>query len=192
MLRPLYAGCTAARFVYSLIFCWLISFPVWAHEQEDMRGIIGIKLFPALLAADLNLSSRVDENGEITVVLVYAEDNKVAVNMASRLESNGDIKGFKLHVLVMPWKNLKDKGDVVAGVFIAEPMSDVVPDLIQYCNTRNVLLFSPYSGDVERGVLAGLEVTDRIRPYLNMDAMRDADVRLKPFFVELASQYDQE
>jgi hypothetical protein len=52
-------------------------------------------------------------------------------------------------------------------------------------------VFSPFAGDVEAGVSSGLVVSDRILPYVNVEAMRLSGVQMKPFFLRVAEQYGE-
>ena len=42
----------------------------------------------------------------------------------------------------------------------------------------------------ERGITAGMVVSDRVLPYLNIDAVEATGLRIKPFFLKIAERYE--
>ena len=56
---------------------------------------------------------------------------------------------------------------------------------------NHIIVFSPFEGDVERGVQCGIAVQARVRPFLNMKSLKSAGVSLKPFFLKVAKKYEK-
>ncbi len=63
--------------------------------------------------------------------------------------------------------------------------------LTAFANAQRLVVFSPFEGDVERGVQSGIAVEARVRPYVNTKALRAAEVRLKSFFMKVAKAYEE-
>jgi hypothetical protein len=63
--------------------------------------------------------------------------------------------------------------------------------LTAFANERHMVVFSPFEGDVERGVQSGIAIEARVRPYLNTNALRAAQVRLKSFFMKVAKVHEE-
>jgi predicted nucleotidyltransferase len=85
----------------------------------------------------------------------------------------------------------KDKGQF-AGVLMTQKMNaKQLQTLTVSANAKHMVVFSPFEGDVERGVQSGIAVEARVRPYLNTKALRNAQVRLKPFFMKVAKAYEE-
>jgi hypothetical protein len=61
---------------------------------------------------------------------------------------------------------------------------------VTYSGRNSIISFSPYEGDIERGVQGGIAVEARVRPYLNLTALRNAGIRLKSFFMEVAKKHE--
>jgi hypothetical protein len=55
-----------------------------------------------------------------------------------------------------------------------------------------VLLFSPFEGDVERGVATGFRVTDKVLPMVNTTSLKLSNIQLKAFFLRVAVKHEQE
>jgi hypothetical protein len=43
---------------------------------------------------------------------------------------------------------------------------------------------------VERGATGGIVVSDRILPYVNMETVRQSEIRIKSFFLRIAVAYE--
>ncbi len=49
-----------------------------------------------------------------------------------------------------------------------------------------MILYSPFEGDVERGVTAGLSIEAKVLPFVNQRTLEASGVELKPFFLKVA------
>ncbi|QID16377.1 YfiR family protein [Nitrogeniibacter mangrovi] len=164
---------------------------VAADEYDARRVAVGINLFPAVLAADQDIGKK--RSGDaLRVLLVYRDDAAQVERLAQGLRDKGAIRGIPLAVDIVPVEALLDqRRDHIAGVFVAQRLGEDTTALVDYCRRHHLLSFSPFEGDVERGVAAGIAVSDRVLPYVNVAALDAAGVRIKPFFLRIAERYEQ-
>jgi hypothetical protein len=165
-----------------LVLAGLLWFPtlilatsLWSSETRQ-RLSVGIKLLPACLAADQALEQRQTPTGELRILVVYQEDPAAAAAVAERLRHQPPIRRLP-----------PPGGAPLAGLLLAEPG---LPPLSGLARELKTLVFSPFVGDVERGAVAGIHVSERILPYVNLAQARRAGIRFKPFFLEVAQTYD--
>ena len=172
----------------ALILLWALPAPLWA-DQADRRVLIGLKVFPAVVAANQSLPQGLDR--PLRLLIVFLDDRGRADEVAARLRDIGAVRDRPVTVEVRRYDRLPDNGNPpVAGIFLAQWLNDRLQPVLQYARRRQVVLFSPFEGDVERGVMSGLSVRDRILPYVNVAALEAAEVYLKPFFMEVARRHD--
>lgn len=63
---------------------------------------------------------------------------------------------------VWNWSNL-------AGIYLLDELSETaIHAIIRQATKYQIITYSPFKGDVERGVLGGLSVEAKVRPYINM------------------------
>ena len=165
---------------------------VAADEQDARRVAVGVNLFPAVLAADKDIGDKRSSKGLLVLLLVHRDDPALVERLAAVLRDKGAIRGIPLSVRIVEVGALLDHPrDGVAGVFVAQRLGADMDAVLDYCRRHHVLSFSPFEGDVERGVAAGIAVSDRVLPYVNVAAMDAAGLRIKPFFLRIAERYDQ-
>lgn len=169
--------------------------PSVSDDYANRRITAGAKIFRALLAADVDIARKAGSDGKLRLCLLYIDDLRSAERAAEVLRNRDDsrIRKIDVRIEVLPFADcVKDKEEGFAGVFLAQALrEEELRSIIEYANHRGIIHFSPFEGDVERGVQCGLAVEARVRPYLNTTALRTANIRLKSFFVRVAKQYEE-
>lgn len=164
-----------------------------ADSGEDRRVRTGAKLFRALLAADLGLENRTDQNGQLRVI-VLTNDPASTLEVARLIEGVDASKTRTIggrQLVVQSVGTIGTHEGPVAGIFIASSLStDKVSQVVQWGITNNTIVYSPFEGDVEKGVLAGLSVEARVRPYLNRKTLDASGIHLKEFFLKVSRMYE--
>jgi hypothetical protein len=174
----------------ALVLC-LCAAAGLAGERDVRRARVGLELFPTLLAADMDIASRQDAAGALPVLLLYRDDPSLARDMADRLRRIDRVRGLSLRVETAALDELDKPDDVSpAGVFLVQSIGGDLERVAAFCRERGIILFSPFEGDVEKGAAAGIRVSDRIQPYVNLEAVRASGLRLKPFFLQVAVVYE--
>jgi hypothetical protein len=201
MIMPLRQRIKQSRYLRAIFLFFFVNAVVSAGSPSvsgdftDRRITAGARIFRALLAADVDIARKTGNDGRIRLCLLYVDDVGNAVKARETLLSRGDsrIREMELSIEVLTFDHFLDyKPRGFAGLFLTQSLADrELRSLIHTANEARITLFSPLEGDVERGVPGGIAVEARVRPYLNMKALHDAGVRLKPFFVRVAKRYEK-
>lgn len=174
------------------------SIPAEANENQDRRTNIGLRLFRTLLASDQHLHKKLDTEQHLPLFLIYLNDHASAQHYVQKLltagreQQQGKIHGFPMKVLALPVSRLSElSGARIAGIFILEKLT---PEHLQYLLNlsvdKQVIVYSPFEGDVQAGVPAGLDVGVRVRPFINMKAMENANISIKDLFLKVSKRYE--
>ena len=161
---------------------------LWREDEQRFR--IGLKLFPACVGALVGLDKMTSADGKLLIIVVFAEDDHAAVQAANHLAEVGQIRGLPLEVKTLSASRLDgfDQGPVGA-VFVSS--IGVEPSRLRaWSRTSRTLVFSPFTGDVEDGAVAGIYVSDRILPLINPAQAKQAHVHFKPFFLRVARTHE--
>ena len=168
--------------------------PSISDDFTDRRITIGAKIFRALLAADVDIAQKTTNDGSLRLCLLYVDDtanaNKAAETLGNRGPSRIREKDVSIDILPSGECVSQKREERFAGIFLSQILSDKeLKKLMEYANEQHIIVFSPFEGDVERGVLSGIAVEARIRPYLNMETLQTSRIRLKKFFLKVVKLY---
>lgn len=178
------------RFLPALVFALLLVTPrIGADEVQDRRAELGVRLFRTLLAADVDLTKRTVENNQLLVVFYYVDDKRRAEELAARFRGNPPEKIRDMAILT---EVTNDAGfanygtRAPAAVFIAQPPNaNLLKSVIRFGIDHHLIIYSPYEGHVERGVLGGIAVEAQVRPFVNLATLAASRVSLKPIFLQV-------
>lgn len=163
----------------------LASATARADSQDERRVRTGARLFRSLLAADVAVKSKAVEG--VLDVAVYARSEaqvEVVAPVIAPAGEPGKVRGLRLSLRRI---DAIDEARIPMGVFLATPLPpEQLAALIDWSRRHRVILYSPFEGDVERGVMAGLSIEAKVQPYVNPRALAAGGVELKPFFLKVA------
>jgi hypothetical protein len=72
-----------------------------------------------------------------------------------------------------------------AGIFVTEELDGkTLRDVVEFGIDHKRIVYSPFAGDVERGVLGGLSVEAQVKLFVNENTMEASSVSLKPLFLK--------
>ena len=172
------------------IVCCLSINTTLAQATLEPRLQISVSLLPGIVTANKTLAAN-DQADHIPIYLVYRDNSTNAELIQMELEKMGSIRNRKLEASLINFNQLPTlEASRSSILFITEPLKDFLPGIVDYSDTNNVLVFSPFKGDVELGVTTGLQVTDKVLPAVNMKSLRNAQIELKAFFLRIAVKYD--
>ncbi len=179
----------------SMLFVFSFPHTLNAAAGETQRIWTGLDLFPSILAADKDIDSKTGSDGKLLLTLIYNDCRKDVLQMASHLQKIGTIHGIPIRIELTSTSAFIDSysDTQAAGIFVTQRVTATfLNDLIYYGKKHHVIIFSPFKGDVERGVSGGIIISDRILPYINKDTLNKSAINLKTFFLRIARAYEQE
>lgn len=182
------------QFIKFLVLIWCLFSPeLYADATEDRRVMISASIFPRIIAVDEDLSKKLDSKGNVHLALVYKSDISKAEKIAKQIRRKvKKIAGTKFHVTIVKLKDInQDNSERFSGILLVNPLSNTgLKTVKNYSNTQHILLFSPFEGDVERGVMAGIFVGSKIRPYFNLKSLGSAEVSLKSAIMKVSKTHE--
>lgn len=178
------------RFLPVLVFALMTAAPlIGADEVQARRAEFGVRLFRTLLAADLDLPKKTVENNQLLVVFYYVDDKRRAEELAVRFTGNPPEKIREMGIITEVTNDAtfaKYATRAPAAVFIAQPPNaSQLSSVIKFGIDRHLIIYSPFEGHVERGVLGGIAVEAQVRPFVNLATLAASHVSLKPIFLQV-------
>lgn len=162
-----------------------------ADYQQERRAQSGVRFLRIVLQADLAIDKKTAPGGELEVVFFYRSDAAAARKLAEAFAEAGAVRGLPVKVETTDDPDFGARRErAPAAVFIAEPPSEEqLARLVEYGIQKHVITFSPFEGEVENGVAAGLSVEAQVRPLINTRTLERSKITLKPFFIKATKTY---
>ena len=185
----------ARRLASAILLLSLLSAGAFGDEVHERRATAGLRLFRALLAADIKLPAKTIGPNQILILFIYVNDRRHATDQATRFiddaKEHDSIRGLSIVTEITNDPTLAAYADrIPAGVFITEsPSRAALSSIIGAGIQRHVIVYSPFEGHVESGVLGGLSVEAQVRPFLNEQTLEASQIALKPFFLNVAKVF---
>lgn len=161
-----------------------------ASEGLSPRLQIGASLLPAIIAANQSLAQR-GSTVPLPLYLLYRDDRRTAEALVSSFSQLTVIRNHAIRIEVISLDELlAAEPSPMSTVFVAEPLGLRLDELTAFAESRRVLTFSPFKGDVERGIATGFRVTDKVLPQVNLGALKRSNIKLKAFFLRIAVKHE--
>jgi hypothetical protein len=175
-----------------IVLLALAALRVAAEDVQALRARAGVRFFRSLLAADVDLQKKVVPPDQLLIVFLYVDDARGANDLMARFgEQTKDLRGLPVVTEATKDVTLNAYAQrVPAGIFIAQPPNKkALASIIRYGIEHHVIIYSPFEGHVESGVLGGLFVDAQMRPFVNGTTLSASQITLKDFFLKVAKVY---
>jgi hypothetical protein len=178
-----------------ILFCLLFGLSVvgvLADEADSRRVGISLSIFPRIVAVDNQFRDKLSVDRKAYLFFVYDKDEEYAHELADLMQKNNDnIGGMYVTIKVVSVADGLQKDDLPTAMFIVERLSDAqLNKVMKFANDSQRLLFSPFTGDVERGVTVGISVTNRVKPYFNLASLRQSKISINALLMKMSKRYE--
>lgn len=175
----------------ALLLCLVVG--AFAGETNQRRVEISLSIFPRIVAVDNDFRSKLGPERTARLLFVYDGDPANAKKLSEALlEKTGNIGGMHLVSDVADIKQPLPTGDELpVAIFLAETLDPAKLKIVMdFAREHHRLVFSPFPGDVERGVTVGISVTSRVKPYFNIAALHDTQVDINVILMKVSARYE--
>ncbi len=185
---------------YAIIYFALVctAMPSGSAESDERRLRSGLKQFKSVLAADRDLKRKKTVDDKLHVLMVYRNDIDNALLLAEELVQKqpgggvAAIRKMQIKATVVSISELAKFSDKrIAGVYLTQSLSqEGLKRLVDYGVDKKLIVYSPFEGDVHRGVVMGMSIGTRLYPLININTMEASGLRIKKFFFKVAKKYE--
>ena len=79
----------------------------------------------------------------------------------------------------------------ITAIFLTERLNEnLFKDVLAFSEKNNRIVFSPFTGDVERGATVGISVTNRVKPYFNLSTLKKSDIVINALLIKMSKRYE--
>jgi len=184
-----------SKYSFLIILSALACFPqvIFADAMQERRILISASIFPRIVAVDQEITKKVDKSGAVRLGLLYGSNKNVAEKIKNIiLRKVKSIAGQKVVVQLISTEKVNlEQGEKLSGIFLVQPVSNkLLTQVSTYANKHKVLSFSPFEGDIERGMMASIFIGAKIQPYFNIRRIKNAKLILKPALLKVSKIYE--
>ncbi|MBF0152964.1 MAG: hypothetical protein HQL64_04405 [Magnetococcales bacterium] len=153
---------------------------------------LGVKMFPTLVGSNLDIEKQKNQDGELSLLIIYQDDFKAGQQVNDILtNTTKTIVKSPVRIRLAAVSELGSIVDPVAGAFIAEQLSSVLRfEVIRFATQKRAVVFSPFAGDVEGGIMTGIHVATQVQPALNNRVIHASGMRLNQILFKVAKVYE--
>lgn len=165
---------------------------LYADEAEQRRVEISMSIFPRIVAVDNDFRNKLVEGSRAQLMFVYDRDSQYAQKLAEQIKNDSDnIGGMDIETVVMSVEGELPVSEPPTAIFIAEKLTDAKLQVVmEFASATHRLVFSPFLGDVERGVTVGISITNRVKPFFNLPALRDSKVTINALLMKMSKRHE--
>jgi hypothetical protein len=181
--------------LFGWICVWSIIWPISASATDvaDRRIQISLPIFPRIVAVDNDFSHKLHPKGKVTFSFLYESNKAKAETLAEALKQKlTNVAGLEFTAqAVAVREQLTEQAPVPTAMFITEQFSEkTFVAVLEYSVKQHRILFSPFTGDVERGATAGIAITSRVKPFFNIATLKRAQIDINPVLMKLSKRYE--
>ena len=180
--------------VITLLFVLSIcSSQAFADANQERRVTISAAIFPRIVAVDQDLDKKLDQDGNVRLGLLYLTEKNKAEDITKLMTRKiSNIAGKKIVFELIKVDEIgSSQFKELSGIFLVQPLAKTeLNEILDYSIQHQILIFSPFEGDIERGVMASIFVGAKIRPYFNLTTIKKAQVSLKPALLKVSKIYE--
>ena len=161
---------------------------VFADEVDERRIQISLSIFPRIIAVDNEFRAKLTKDNRANLIFLYATSKNKAKELAATLQTKiKNVAGMEFNSTAMSLRELFDIGkELPTAIYITESLSaDQLDRVMEFANNNQRIVFSPLLGDVERGVTAGISITSRVKPYFNMQTLKNAGIEINALLMQM-------
>jgi len=169
------------------------SHNVYASESIDRRVQISLSIFPKIVAVDNGIREKLDKNNRVLLAFIAEYDDAKSHELAKALRSKiKNIAGmsYKVEPVNLGEILAKDSFSPTA-IFLTERLSSKrFNTVMDFAIRKQILVFSLFTGDVERGATVGIAITSRVKPYFNMRTLGASSISINALLIKMLKRYE--
>jgi len=146
-------------------------------------------LVPKISLMDYKFKEKI-KNGTITIAIMYNNSEyKDAKSLKKKIDArykNG-IKSFKVNSILAPYSSVSKTDANIYYLFPTDKKS--IQMSIKQAYKNHALTFSYLTEDLKYGVMISLSISKKIKPILNLNAIRTNEITFRPVLIDISNIY---
>lgn len=173
----------------TLILLLTLVSSIFAVNLNDSLLKVHSTLLPKMYLMDYNFQKKLKDNTIIIAIMYANNEYKDAKRLRKMIETrypNG-IKTYNIQAKLIRYSNIQISR---ANIYYLFPTNtQKIKKVIKKAATNGAITFSYLQNDLKYGVMISLNVSKRIKPLLNLEAIKKNKIALRPILIEISTIY---
>jgi len=174
------------------LLLFLLSTSLFALNINESLLKIHATLVPKIYLMDYQFKNKL-KNNTISIAIIYqANEYHDAKNLQLMIQNRykKGIQSYKVDAILKEYKDVKNCD---ANIYYLFPASQKeIRSVITEANTHHSLTFSYQKDDLKYGVMISLNISKKIKPLLNLEAIKKHNIALRPVLINISTIYFKE
>lgn len=181
---------------------------IWSSKMKTILLLIGLlsslnaftisepllkmhaTIVPKIYLMDYNCNQK-SINKTITIAIVYEQSEYKSANLLQELilrKYKDGIKSYKVKTKLVKYDKVKHTN---ANLFYLFPSSKMkISTVVNKAQDEHALTFAYSKEDLKYGVMISLDVSKNVKPLLNLQAMKQNNISIRPVLIDISTIYD--
>ncbi len=173
---------------YLLLIFLLVESLFSLSINESLLKIHAV-LVPKIYLMDYDFKEKLKDNS-ITIAILYNSNSyrsAVLLKNEITLKYHNKIKSYKIKTILLPYNKVNNS---YANLYYLLPTNiKNIKKVIKQAQKVKALTFSYSKDDLKSGIMLSLEVGKKVKPIINLHAVRSSDITFRPILLKISNIY---
>jgi len=140
---------------------------------------------------DYQYKEKIDNNSIVIAIIYKNLDYKNALSLKNKIDSkySDGMKSYKIVVKLTPYNKVENTN---ANIYYLFPSThENIKKVIQKANENQAITFSYLNNDLRYGVMVSLKIGNKVKPILNLNAVKLHNISFRPILLNISSIYSK-
>ena len=188
MAAGLFYSKQSGSFKMKTIFLFMLfTLSLFGSNLNESLLKVHATLVPKIYLMDYDFTKKLVDN-TITIAILYKKNDYQSAKDLQILMKNRykkGIKSYKVHPVLVSYA---DVGKTQANIYYLFPSSKkLIQKVVKRASLNNALTFSYQRDDLQYGVMISLNISKKVKPLLNLEAIRAHSISLRPVLIDIST-----
>ncbi len=171
------------------ILLFIFTTTIFALPINDSLLKVHAILIPKISLMDFKVKQKI-ENNSIVIALMYNKVNyKNALSLKNKIDTKyrDGIQNYTIKTKLVLYSKISNEN---ANIYYLLPTTTKnIKKVIMKANSNQALTFSYLNNDLKHGVMLSLIVGSKVKPLINLEAIRLHNISLRPVLLDISEIY---
>jgi hypothetical protein len=178
----------------SLLIFILFTVALIASEINPSLLQIHATLFPKTILMDYNFKKKL-YNQNIVLALIYDEHNRASAKLLKKkieTKYHDSIHNYPLKIVLSSYDETLSSNLKATSYYLFPSEEKNIISLINLAAQNHSITFAYHNKDLQYGAMISTEIAMRVKPIINIDALKRETISLRPILLKISKIYYQE